>query len=155
MSIIGLFTQELDKTERHCSSGLGISFTVLAREELVRSKCVALFSLRWVSLLFAAMQELLCNECHYFLRIGIRMGIENRTWLDFDREQVRWFVPGDNILVTPKKVLNEKKWRTPGKQNTFLMGFLRVDWKKWRSAKIKFYTGTHNKVGTVWIQISI
>ena len=59
-----------------------------------------------MSLLFAAMQELDCNECHWSLQIGISIGIDNRTWVDFDREQVGCFVPGDKILVTPTKVLN-------------------------------------------------
>ena len=37
------------------------------------------------------------------------MGIENRTLVDFDREQVGCFVPGHRILVTPTKVLSKKK----------------------------------------------
>ena len=36
------------------------------------------------------------------------MGIENRTLVDFDREQVGCFVPGHRILVTPTKVLSKK-----------------------------------------------
>ena len=34
------------------------------------------------------MQELTCNECHWSLQIEIIMGIENRTWVDFDCELV-------------------------------------------------------------------
>ena len=37
------------------------------------------------------------------------MGIENRTWVDFDREQVGCVVPGHQMLVTPTKVLSKKK----------------------------------------------
>ena len=37
------------------------------------------------------------------------MGIENRTWVNFDREQVGCFVAGHQILVTPTKVLSKKK----------------------------------------------
>ena len=89
MSIIGLFTQELEKSERYCSSGLGLVF----------DECHC----------FAAIQELICNECHWSLQIGLSMGIENRTLVDFDREQVGCFVPGHRILVTPTKVLSKKK----------------------------------------------
>ena len=47
------------------------------------------------------------------------MGIENRTLVDFDREQVGCFVPGHQILVTPTKVLSKKSDARPGSRTSF------------------------------------
>ena len=68
---------------------------------------------------FAAMQELVYTECHWSLQIGLRVGIENRTLVDFDREQVGCFVPGHRILVIPTKVLSKKNDARPGGRTCF------------------------------------